>query len=110
GDATLLMPRNGQCLATKLVDRNHNDLGSFRWDAKRGWLAAGSVGSCDNVKTYTFGVTDDGSVYGLAYKDCTNYQGFRWNPSGGISLLPTATTKDDGSPSNSRLNRVSADG
>ena len=110
GDANLFISRNGQYLATNLVNEQNVDLGSFRWDAKNGWLPAGSVGSCGTDKTYTFGVTNDGSVYGLAYKDCSNYQGFKWNPAAGISLLPTATTQDDGTPARSRMNRVSADG
>jgi hypothetical protein len=109
-DSNVFISRNGQYLATNLVDQNNTDLGAFRWDSKNGWKAAGNVGACGTDKTYTWGVTNDGSVYGLAYKDCTNYQGFKWNPAAGISLLPVASHKDDGSPSNSRPNRVSADG
>jgi len=109
-DANLFISRNGQYMATNLLSQNNVDLGAFRWDAKNGWLPSASIGSCDDVKTYTWGVTNDGSVYGMAYKDCNSYQGFRWNPSAGLALLPAATKKDDGTPSNSRPNRVSADG
>lgn len=111
GDANVFMSRNGQYIATNLVDSNNVDQGSFRWDAKSGWIPViSNVGSCGTDKTYTWGITDDGSVYGMAYKTCESYQGFRWNPSTGMNLLPTATKKDDGTPSNSRPNRVSADG
>jgi hypothetical protein len=108
--ASVYVSRDGQYVATNLVNHRYTDLGAFRWDAKNGWLGAANVGACGTDRTYTFGVANDGSVYGLAYKDCKNYQGFKWNPSAGISLLPTASTKANGTPSNSRMNRVSADG
>jgi hypothetical protein len=111
-DASVFISKNGTYMATNLLDSNNNDLGSYRWDAKSGWKQVPQkYGSCDGVSTYTFGATNDGSVYGLAYVGgCINYQGFRWNPAGGISLLPTATKQDDGTPARSRMNRVSNDG
>jgi hypothetical protein len=108
--ANVYVSRNGQYAATNLIDQKNTDLGAFRFDSKNGWLGAANVGTCGTDRTYTWGVTNDGSVYGLAYKDCRNYQGFRWNPADGLSLLPTASTKADGTPANSRMNHVSADG
>jgi hypothetical protein len=110
-DSNVYISRNGLFLATNLVDANNVDQGAFRWDLKNGWSPVVSkVGSCGTDTTYTWGVTDDGSVYGMAYKTCDSYQGFRWSPRAGLSLLPTATKKADGTPSNSRMNGVSADG
>src|SRR5262249_17793563 len=72
--------------------------------------SVGQVGSCGTDTSGNFATADDGSVFGLAYVDCTHYHGFRWNPSTGMTLMPSATKQEDGTPANSRVNAVSADG
>jgi hypothetical protein len=56
------------------------------------------VGNCGTDGTCSWGVADDGSVYGLAYRSCSNFRTFRWNPRRGTHLF-RAATKADGTPS-----------
>ena len=110
GEKTTISP-NGEYISTNLLDVNSdNSLGAYRWDSKHGWLAVAPIGSCGTDTTSNFAVANDGSVLGLAYNTCTDYHAFRWNPSSGSIILPSATTKLDGTPANSRVDEVSADG
>ena len=103
--------RNGRFISSNLYDPNSDSaMGAFRWDATNGWVGVKPVGTCGTDTTVPYGVADDGSVYGMAYKTCNDYKAFRWNPKTGTQILPSATTKDDGSPANGRPNRISADG
>ncbi len=110
GDITNIS-RNGQYISSTLYDPNGDQaLGAYRWDASNGWISVPSAGACGTDTTVPYGVANDGSVYGMAYQTCNAYRAFRWNPSTGTVLLPSATTKEDGSPANGRPNRISADG
>ncbi len=102
--------RNGKYLTTDLLDTSGNNAGAYRWDAKGGWVAVDPVGSCGTDTTYSWGVTDDGAVYGLAYNSCSDFKTFRWTPREGTKLLPAATLKSDGTPANGRPNQISSDG
>jgi uncharacterized membrane protein len=105
--------RNGKYISTNMFDINSfSSLGTFRWDASKGWVRVTPVGSCGSDTTYNYGVSNSGAVYGLAYttNDCRSYKSFRWTPSTGTLLFPSATTKPDGSPANGRPNQISADG
>jgi uncharacterized membrane protein len=107
---SVTISHNGQYVSTNIVDKNDVDLGAHRWDAKNGWQPVGKAGSCGSDTSGNFATSDDGSVFGLAYVDCTHYHGFRWHPSTGMILVPSATKQEDGTPANSRVNAVSADG
>jgi uncharacterized membrane protein len=109
GEATLIS-RNGKYITTDLLDANGNPGGAFRWDERNGWLPVTPVGSCGSDTTATYGVTDDGTVYGLSFQSCTDYKTFSWNPRSGTQLLPSATLRQDGTPANGRPNRISSDG
>jgi len=105
--------RNGKYISTNLFDTDtFSSLGTYRWDANNGWIRVKPLGSCGSDTTYNYGVSNSGAVYGLAYttNDCRNFQTFRWTPSTGTLLLPSATTKPDGSPGNGRPNQISGDG
>jgi hypothetical protein len=103
--------RNGRFIATDLFDPDsYTNLGAYRWDASGGWKPVKPVGYCGTDGTYSWGVANDGSVYGLAYRSCSDFKTFRWNPRTGTHLFPSATTRTDGTPSNGRPNRISADG
>ncbi len=101
---------NGKYIATNLLGDGDVQLGAFRWDAKNGWLAVDPAGPGCDTTTTSFGVADDGSVYGLAYRTCEDFKSFRWNPRTGTTLYPSAGVKNDGTPANGRPNRISADG
>jgi len=104
--------RNGRYITSNLLDVN-TDLprGVHRWDAANGWLpVAPAGGSCDSNTVFGTSVDNHGSVYGLAYNSCTDYKAFRWNPSTGTVILPSPGLKPDGAPTNTRINKVSADG
>ena len=112
GNKTAISP-NGQYVADDLLDPNSGTpIGAHRWDASHGWVALSQLSTCDSDSTSSFTASNDGSVFGFTYTDssCTNYHAFRWNPGTGLTVLPSATTKADGSPSNSRIDQVSADG
>ncbi|MFI5182974.1 MAG: hypothetical protein ACHQNV_01140, partial [Vicinamibacteria bacterium] len=103
--------RNGLFISSNILDVNSDsEIGTFRWDARNHWIHVPPLGSCGQDTTDNYGVTNTGTVYGLSYNDCTDYKAFRWSPRTGTRLLPSATTKSDGTPSNGRPDRVSADG
>ena len=103
--------RNGKYISTNAIDAaTDTDLGTFRWDAKNGWLKIDGMGDCGGLSTASFGVANDGAVYGLSYNSCTDYKGFRWTPGRGIQILPSAGVAPDGSPANGRPTQISADG
>lgn len=105
--------RNGKYISTNVFDVDaFASLGTYRWEATKGWTRVTPIGSCGSDTTYNYGVSNSGAVYGLAYvgDDCRNYRSFRWTPSTGTLLLPSATTKPDGTPANGRPNQISADG
>jgi len=109
GDMTNIS-HNGKYIATTLLDAFGENAGAFRWDEKNQWLQVDPAGSCGTDTTTSFGVADDGSVYGLAYNTCADFKPFRWNPRSGTKLYRTATRLPDGTPGNGRPNRISADG
>jgi uncharacterized membrane protein len=109
GNKTAISP-NGQFIADNLADANGNGIGAWRWDQSNGWLQTTPLGACGTDTNSSFAVANDGSVLGFAYNTCRAYHAFRWNPSTGSIFLPSATTKRDGSPANSRVDQVSADG
>ena len=103
--------KNGRFISTNLLDPNtDSDLGAYRWDAHNGWLRVAPAGTCGTDTTTNYGVTNDGTVFGMTYRSCTDYKGFFWNPNIGTHLLGSATRQPDGSPSNGRPSRISADG
>jgi hypothetical protein len=104
---------NGQFIADDLLDPNTGyDIGASRWDTGNGWVPLPLMGTCDGTSASSFAVANEGSVFGFIYTDdsCTNYHAFRWNPATGVTVLPSATQKDDHSPANSRIDQVSNDG
>ena len=102
---------NGIYMSSNLYDPNADaSLGAYRWDAVNGWLPVTAAGSCGTDTTVNFAVDDNGGVYGLAYGSCTSYRAFRWTPTGGTRLFPSPGVKPDGTPANTRVNKVSADG
>jgi hypothetical protein len=109
GDTTSIS-HNGKYVASTLLDAAGNDAGSYRWDQKNGWLQIAPAGSCGAESNFSWGVADDGTVYGMSYVDCETYKTFRWSPRAGTRLLPSATTRADGRPANGHLTRMSADG
>jgi hypothetical protein len=112
GNMTAISP-NGQFIADDLLDPSTgNATGAWRWDASNGWVQVSKLGICDGYSASSFAVANEGSVFGYVYDDnsCNNYHAFRWNPGNGITVLPSATQKPDGSPANSRIDQVSADG
>jgi Matrixin len=103
--------RNGQYIAGNLLDVNSDtSLGVFRWDEVHGWLPTAPTGSCDDLTTFAMSVDNHGSVYGLTYNSCTDYRAWMWNPRQGSVQLPSPEQKPDGTPVNTRINQVSADG
>jgi hypothetical protein len=109
GNKTTISP-NGQFVADTLGDVKGNSLGAWRWDQGNGWLQTTPLGACGTLTNTSFAVANDGSVLGLAYHTCRDAHAFRWDPSAGSILLPSATTNPDGSAANSRVDQVSADG
>ena len=112
GVITSISP-NGQFIADDLLDPNTGvSTGGWRWDAGDGWVKLPKLGVCDGYSASSFAVANEGSVFGYVYDDntCRNYHAFRWNPSNGITVLPSATQKEDHSPANSRIDQVSTDG
>jgi hypothetical protein len=110
GEVTTIS-RNGRYITTNLLNAwDDTALGAFRWDERNGWLPVDPVGSCGTDTTATYGVANDGTVYGLAYNSCTDFKTFAWSPRSGTKLLPNATFLPDGTPANGRPNQISADG
>jgi hypothetical protein len=110
GIKTTISP-NGQFIADTLGDANGSQLGAWRWDQSNGWLQTTPLGpACDTETNSSFAVANDGSVLGGGFNTCKDFHAFRWNPSTGTTILPSATKKPDGSPANSRIDQVSADG
>jgi hypothetical protein len=103
--------RNGAYIASNLLDVNSDtSLGAFRWDEAHGWLPTAPNGSCDSNTTFAMSVDNHGSVYGLTYNSCTDYRAWMWNPRLGSVQLPSPAQKLDGTPANTRINQVSANG
>jgi hypothetical protein len=103
--------RNGAYIASNLLDVNSDtSLGAYRWDEAHGWLATAPNGSCDSNSTFAMSVDNHGSVYGLTYNSCTDYKAWMWNPRQGSVQLPSPVQKLDGTPANTRINQVSANG
>jgi hypothetical protein len=110
GEATTIS-RNGKYIAANLLDVNSDtSLGAYRWDEVQGWLPAAQTGSCDSDSTFALGVDNLGSVYGLIYNSCTDYHAWMWNPRQGSVQLASPEQKPDGTPVNTRINQVSANG
>ena len=109
GDMTNIS-RNGKYVSTTLLDASGTNIGAFRWDVKSGWLPVDPVGACGTDTTTSFGVADDGAVFGLAYNTCDDFKPFRWTPKTGTKLFPTATRRADGTPASGRMTRISSDG
>ena len=85
-------------------------LGAYRWDEAHGWLPTAPNGSCDSNTTFAMSVDNHGSVYGLTYNSCTDYRAWMWNPRQGSVQLASPAQKLDGTPANTRINQVSANG
>jgi Matrixin len=110
GEATSIS-RNGKYIAANMLDVNTDlSLGAYRWDETHGWLPTAPAGSCDSNTTFAMSVDNHGSVYGLTYLSCTDYQAWMWNPRQGSVVLASPEKKPDGTPVNTRINQVSADG
>jgi Matrixin len=108
---TTSISRNGKYISSNLIDVNSfASLGTFRWDAANGWLHAQPTGACGTDTTVNMAVDNQGSVYGLTYNSCTDYKAWRWNPRQGSVQLASPEQKPDGSPANTRVNQVSANG
>ena len=103
--------RNGRYISSDLLDVNADaSLGAHRWDAAHGWQPTAPTGSCDSESTVNFGVDNQGSVYGLTYNSCTDYQAWKWNPREGSVVLASPEIGPGGKPANTRINQVSANG
>lgn len=103
--------RNGIYMSSNLYDPSADaSLGAYRWDAINGWLKVQGTGACGTDTTVNFAVDDNGSVYGLNYSSCTAYRAFRWTPTRGVRVFPSPQLKPDGTPANTRVDQVSADG
>jgi len=104
---------NGRYISSNLLDVNSDtDLGAYRWDAKRGWLQVKPLGSCGTDVNWNMALSNDGSVYGVAYNTCTEYKAFRGNPNTSIGAVEYKSSfqHPDGTWANSRINQVSVDG
>ena len=113
GNLTAISASNGQFIADDLLDPNTGyDIGASRWDTGNGWVPLPQMGTCDGTSASSFAVANEGSVFGFIYTDnsCTNYHAYRWNPATGVTVLPSATQKDNHTPANSRIDQVSNDG
>jgi hypothetical protein len=108
---TSSISRNGKYISTNVLDVNADvPIGAYRWDAVNGWLPAAASGvGCDDT-TVNFGVDNKGTVYGLSWVSCTVTRAFKWNPREGTVLLPSPEKAADGTPVNTRINQVSANG
>jgi matrixin len=103
--------RNGKYIAANMLDVNTDlPLGAHRWDEAHGWLPTAPAGSCDSNTTFAMSVDNQGSVYGLIYQSCTDYHAWMWNPRQGSVVLASPEKKPDGTPVNTRINQVSANG
>jgi Matrixin len=110
GEATSIS-RNGKYIAANVLDVNTDlSLGAYRWDEAHGWLPTAQTGSCDSNSTFALNVDNGGSVYGLIYNSCTDYHAWMWNPRQGSVQLASPEQKPDGTPVNTRINQVSANG
>jgi len=110
GDAVSIS-HDGRFIAADLLDAaTDTSIGAYRWDASNGWLVIDPLGACGTDTTANFAIDDHGAVYGLAYQDCLNYSGFKWLPGRGSVAVASPGTKADGTPANTRINKVSADG
>jgi hypothetical protein len=108
---TTSISRNGKYISGNLLDVNSDtSLGAYRWDAANGWLPTAPTGSCGTDTTLNFGVDNHGSVYGLTYNSCTDYRAWMWNPRQGSVQLASPEQRADGTPVNTRINQVSANG
>lgn len=108
---TTAISHNGQYITTSLLDVNSDtSLGAYRWDAASGWLKINPLGACGTDTSMSTAVDDSGAVYGLMYRSCTAYRGFRWTPSTGSAFLPSPGKKANGAPGNTRIDKTSADG
>jgi hypothetical protein len=112
GGTTSISP-NGKYISSNLLDVNADtDIGAYRWDAKNGWLQIKPLGYCGTDTNWNMAISNDGSVYGVAYSTCTDYKAFRGNPnsSKGAVFYKSSFKHSDGTWANSRINQVSADG
>jgi hypothetical protein len=108
---TTSISNNGVYISSNQIDVNSDtSLGTYRWDAKSGWVKAAAIGACGTDTTVNFGVDNRGSVYGLSYQSCTDYRAWKWDPRHGSVLLASPETAADGTPVNTRINQISADG
>jgi hypothetical protein len=108
---TTSISRNGKYISGNLLDVNSDtSLGAYRWDAVNGWLPTAPTGSCGTDTTFNLGVDNHGSVYGLTYNSCTDYRAWMWNPRQGSVQLASPEQRADGTPVNTRINQVSANG
>ncbi len=108
---TSSISENGQYISSNLLNPDTDtSLGAYRWDAAAGWLPVAALGACGTDTTTNFAVDNNGAVYGLAYRSCTSYRGFRWTPKAGSMPLQPPSLKPNGQGVNSRVNKVSADG
>jgi Matrixin len=110
GESTSIS-RNGLYIAGNLLDVDTDtSLGAYRWDEAHGWLPTAHAGSCDDLSTFALSVDNRGSVYGLITNSCTDYHAWMWNPRQGSVQLASPEQKLDGTPANTRVNQVSANG
>jgi hypothetical protein len=108
---TTSISNNGKYISSNLIDVDtFASLGTFRWDAENGWLHAAPTGACGTDTTVNFGVDNRGSVYGLTYTSCTDYRAWKWNPRQGSVRLASPQKRADGTPVNTRINQISAEG
>ncbi len=108
---TTSISKNGKYISSNKIDPDtFTSLGTYRWDAANGWLKAAGAGACGTDTTVNFAVDNSGSVYGLNYLTCIDYRAWKWNPRQGSILFGSPGKKANGTPANTRINQISANG
>jgi probable HAF family extracellular repeat protein len=99
---------DGQRLVASTRDGDGNLVAGI-WAGGENWTPLGGfpgATSCDNDLSSGWGVSNNGTVVGLGWHDCTKTDGFKWTAASGIVSLGNLGSPDFGS---SRANRISAD-
>lgn len=102
--------RDGQKIAASVADENGIQTAAL-WQAGQGWMSLGALPgstSCDISLSSGWGVSDNGTVVGLNWLDCSSVTAFKWQSGTGMASLGFLGPPDN--LGGSRANRISADG